>query len=404
MKDEQMKDEPIRNIVVRYRSLLLCSSFICSSFIAFPLHASVKDELKHTQKAIEQSEEKQAQLAEQTEQLQAELKDLQASMVTLADAIQKGEADISDTEEKLRILNEQLKEKNAALKQHQKNLEYLIQAALSLSRTPAEAMIMMPTNAMDSMKSARALKMASDDIRKETQSIAAQMVELKVLEDKVSKDHAALVAKQAVLDKHRKGLADKLAKRTELLKRLGGESKREAEKLAKLAKKAEDLKGLLASIKKESKEREEEEAKQENQASEELRSFVDAKGHIRPPVAGHLVTAFGAAQGRNSTSKGVVVASRPGARVTAPYDGEVVFTGPFLGYGQMVIIRHSDDFHTLLAGLVKIDVEVGQFLLEGEPIGAMGDSESGSKLYIELRKDSQPVDPALWINGLKKKH
>jgi septal ring factor EnvC (AmiA/AmiB activator) len=82
----------------------------------------------------------------------------------------------------------------------------------------------------------------------------------------------------------------------------------------------------------------------------------------------------------------------------------VVFTGPFLTYGQMVIIRHSDDFHTLLAGLVKIDVTVGQFLLEGEPIGAMGDSESSNRLYIELRQNNQPIDPASWIKGLNKKN
>ncbi len=89
--------------------------------------------------------------------------------------------------------------------------------------------------------------------------------------------------------------------------------------------------------------------------------------------------------------------------MTAPFDGEVVYTGPFLNYGQLVIIRHSDDFHTLLAGLVKIDVNVGQFLLEGEPIGAMGESDSGNRLYVELRHKNQPIDPAPWINGLNKK-
>ena len=99
--------------------------------------------------------------------------------------------------------------------------------------------------------------------------------------------------------------------------------------------------------------------------------------------------------------------TRKGAQVTAPYDSEVVFTGPFLNYGQMIILRHSDDFHTLLAGLTKIDVRVGQFLLEGEPIGAMGEGDDDNKndrtLYIELRKDNQPVNPAAWINGLNKK-
>ena len=69
----------------------------------------------------------------------------------------------------------------------------------------------------------------------------------------------------------------------------------------------------------------------------------------------------------------------------------------------MVIIHHSDNFHTLLAGLQKIDVEVGQFLLEGEPIGAMGDDADEQELYVELRKDNQPIDPAPWMSALKRK-
>ena len=130
-----------------------------------------------------------------------------------------------------------------------------------------------------------------------------------------------------------------------------------------------------------------------------LRSFADARGHIRPPAAGQVVQKFGAPD-HGGASKGIVIATRAGAQVTAPYDGEVVFTGPFLNYGMLVIIRHSDHFHTLLAGLSKIDASVGQFLLEGEPIGAMGEGESGNRLYVELRKNNQPVDPAPWISRL----
>ena len=185
-------------------------------------------------------------------------------------------------------------------------------------------------------------------------------------------------------------------KRTELQKKLRLESKKESEHLAKLAKKAEDLKDLLASIEKEEGERRE--------ASGKDTSSQQMQGHMRLSVAGRVVRTFGTPLGRNGTSKGVVISARAGARVTSPYDGEVVFTGPFLDYGQMVIIRHSGELHTLLAGLAKIDVSTGQFLLEGEPIGAMGEGASGSRLYIELRKNNQPIDPALWMNGLNKKN
>ena len=377
---------------MRLRTLALAVG--CAVLVSAPLYASPKEELEQTQKEIEQSQAKQAKIAEDTDRLETELKVLQGNMVSLAESIQKSEAEMSDLEDKLRILDEQLKEKNIELKKHQKNLERLLQAALSLSYTPSEAMIMMPTNAMESMKTARALKMASSDIKKETQSIAQQMTELRELENKVKQNHDTLAARQTDLDKERVSLKGRIAERSDLLKKLGRERTQEAQKLAALAKKAKDLKELVGAVEKEAEHNESE------KHAADLRSFVQAKGHIKNPVAGRMTQHFGVPQGKNVTSKGVVLTSRANARVVAPYDGEVVFTGPFLAYGQMVIIRHSDDFHTLLAGLSKIDVSEGQFLLEGEPIGAMGDGDSSRKLYIELRKNNQPIDPSQWIKGL----
>ena len=106
-------------------------------------------------------------------------------------------------------------------------------------------------------------------------------------------------------------------------------------------------------------------------------------------------------EGRNETSKGITITTRAGAQVTAPYDAEVLFTGPFMEYGKVVILSHSDGFHTLLARLAKIDVSVGDLLLEGEPIGSMGDKDT-NRLYIEIRSKNHPIDPAQWIRGLKK--
>ncbi len=51
---------------------------------------------------------------------------------------------------------------------------------------------------------------------------------------------------------------------------------------------------------------------------------------------------------------------------------------------------------SLLAGLENIDCEVGQMLLAGEPIGQMPKNDE-AKLYVELRKDSRPIDPEAWI-------
>ncbi len=386
--------------------------FLLMALVASPLHASPQEELEQTRKDMEQTRAHQEQLAAQTRKINAELEELQGKLVERAATVQKGEGDLSASEERLRILNEQMSEKTSVLAKRRGSLASLVQAALRLSRTPPEAVIMMPGDTEQTMKAARALKMAEAAIRQETESLGIQLRELEDLRTKVEAGREQLSHQQVALDKERQALSLQLAARKVLQQKITQQQQEETDKLAKLAQQAEDLEDLVKSLKKnEKEERHERAARQLELEPDEraptgkrgkLRSFDDAKGHIRPPAAGTVVQNYGASS-RNDTSKGILITTRARAQVTAPYDGEVVFSGPFLAYGKLVIIRHSDDFHTLIAGLSKIDVAVGQFLLEGEPIGAMGDSKSDNKLYFELRKNNQPVDPSPWISGMRKK-
>ena len=86
------------------------------------------------------------------------------------------------------------------------------------------------------------------------------------------------------------------------------------------------------------------------------------------------------------------------AQVTSPFDGSVIFAGPFRGYGNLIIIDHGQGYLTLLAGLESMDVDVGQMLLAGEPVGQMPDSKE-AKLYVELRHNNHPIDPMAWFTN-----
>ena len=84
--------------------------------------------------------------------------------------------------------------------------------------------------------------------------------------------------------------------------------------------------------------------------------------------------------------------------VRAPFDGKIVFTGPFRGYGRILIIEHGEGYHTLLAGFSRIDVVPDQWLLAGEPVGILGRPESGNpSLYMELRSNGRPINPLPWL-------
>lgn len=130
------------------------------------------------------------------------------------------------------------------------------------------------------------------------------------------------------------------------------------------------------------------------------RSFAKAQGTMPFPVAGDLTEKYGeaasTAQTGGSRARGITIKGRSGAQVVAPFDGIVAFAGPFRGYGQLLIIEHSEGYHTLLAGLGRIDSAVGQLVLAGEPIGVMENADTTS-LYVELRRDGQPINPLPWL-------
>ena len=135
--------------------------------------------------------------------------------------------------------------------------------------------------------------------------------------------------------------------------------------------------------------------------------FADAKGLLPMPANGRLIRAFGEADGLGGTAQGISLATRASAQVSSPSDGWVVYAGPFRSYGQLLIINAGDGYHVLLAGMERIDVRLGQFVLAGEPVAAMASqrlASVGAKdvgisqpvLYIEFRKDGTSIDPAPW--------
>lgn len=142
--------------------------------------------------------------------------------------------------------------------------------------------------------------------------------------------------------------------------------------------------------------------------------FHLAKGRLPMPAAGRRVLNFGDRTQRGK-SEGIVIETRHGAQITAPNDGWVMYAGEFRSYGQILIINAGGGYHVLLAGLSHTDVQVGQFVLAGEPVGMMPAAFQAPKgaaqqskavqvkaqdnapvLYVEFRKDQKPIDPEPW--------
>ena len=128
-----------------------------------------------------------------------------------------------------------------------------------------------------------------------------------------------------------------------------------------------------------------------------------AQGQLAAPVLGHVVRAFGDDTAAGP-ARGISYQAPPAARVVAPCAGRVDFAAPFRSYGRLLILNCGGGYHFVLAGMDRLDVQLGGSVRAGEPVGVMpgwDPRQAGDRpaLYVELRHDGQPVNPAGWIGG-----
>ncbi len=146
-----------------------------------------------------------------------------------------------------------------------------------------------------------------------------------------------------------------------------------------------------------------------------LPDFRGAAGRLDMPVLGQVIRRFNEVDAAGVRRPGFVLATRPLAIVTTPWPATIRYLGPLLDYGNVAIIEPGEGYLMVLAGLGQLYGDVGEVLAKGAPIGLMGGAAPGDDqaflinpeegtgaersetLYIELRKDGTPVNPADWF-------
>lgn len=116
--------------------------------------------------------------------------------------------------------------------------------------------------------------------------------------------------------------------------------------------------------------------------------------HWQWPTTGEIISEF--APGR---SRGIDIAGEPGQPILAAAAGEVVYSGVGLvGYGELIIIKHDDEFLSAYAHNRRRLVGEGDRVSAGKTIAELGDSGADRpKLHFEIRKNGQPVDPRRYL-------
>ena len=119
----------------------------------------------------------------------------------------------------------------------------------------------------------------------------------------------------------------------------------------------------------------------------------------RPTEGGYISSLFGEVR-KASIHKGIDIAKSLGADVNASLEGKVIQAGYNNGgYGNLIVLEHSNNMKTYYAHLSNIYVNVGEMVKQGDIIGAIGSTgnSTGPHLHFELRINNEPVDPSKYI-------
>ncbi len=130
----------------------------------------------------------------------------------------------------------------------------------------------------------------------------------------------------------------------------------------------------------------------------ETKPFDSLKGELQAPIKGSLLALYGQQQDDGGPrSKGLVVKAAGDRQVATVGEGEVVFSGPFPGLGNTLIINHGGRFHSIYAHLGSIHHEVGEKVAQYEILGSLAPNDP--TLHFEIRAEGKAIDPEPWFTG-----
>ncbi|MGD9544451.1 MAG: murein hydrolase activator EnvC [Methylocystis sp.] len=424
----------------------LLSAALLAIPVALSAHAAQKDpdagdvsskqqELRGIEDTIDAAKERARRLEEQLIDHAAARLRLNGALIEATQRLQETEARAAEIEERLSVLTENERKIVASLESRRGLIMEILTVLQRMGRRPPPALMTRPQEILKAVRASLALGAVLPQMRAEALQLQHDLSELEQVRDGVRREQTLLTEQQASLKAQRERLGPMIAERQEALSSTQDALQAEAERTRSLAQRASSLKDLIARMEAESaaarraaeaaRKADEERAKAQAKLSEQERlkalsapfkdparlapavAFADLKGRLPAPVSGPIVRRFGAPDGFGGKEKGLSIAARENGVVIAPCDGWIAFSGPYRSYGQLLIINAGGGYYVVLAGMSRTNVNVGQFVLAGEPVASMGDGAAqtaatiaiGAKqpiLYVEFRKDGASIDSGPW--------
>ena len=352
------------------------------------------------------------------EKLVAELDAARQDGIAAARETQQHQARIVALDRELVLLGQDAAARRRGLEESRMEQAQLLGALERLARHPPDDAEHFVGTPLDQVRSQILLAATVPALRAEASALADEIAATAALRARLAARQDELIALRDTLAHDRERLAGITAHRAELVRELLPDNGKGASQSVKPGPENSDLAQLIDRADAAAERREKtllararaglprEKADALNLAAADptrpsrLRSFEGAKGAVLLPVLGTIMIPLDKAEDSKPESPGLTVTNAPSAVVVAPFDGKIVYAGPFRPYELVLIIRHTDGYHSLLAGLGRADSAVGQWVLAGEPVGVMPDAaepSSGGVIYFELRRDGRPADPQPWL-------
>lgn len=367
----------------------------------------------------------QSKLKQELDAIGEDRRKLNLALIDTASRLRAAESRVAEAETRLKPLDDSERSIRRSLEGRRAVIAEVLAALQRIGRHPPPALMVRPEDALQSVRTAMMLGAVLPDMRIKAEALAADLADLVRIRRDIADERDRLQRDATTLNEERQRVAalseQRQSKQTEAQRALDAER----QKALGLSRQVDNLKDLIGKMEqgldsatraaRTAARAAQERAPDDRTDLAALKdpgrltpavAFASARGNLPLPVNGVRIREFGASDGVGGTERGLTVATRAGAQVTSPCDGWVVYSGPFRNYGQVLILNAGGGYHVVLAGMERISVDVGQFVLTGEPVAIMGGGSqaaptlaSGSSqpvLYVEFRKDGTPVDPSPW--------
>jgi murein hydrolase activator len=394
--------------------------------------AAPADAIKQREQELEAARTQQKNAAEAQEKLKSEIaavgqdrSKLNQQLIDIAAQVRSVETRIGDAEARLRPLDSRELQIRGSLDSRRSEIVEVLAALQRAGRRTPPALLVRPEDALQSLRTAMLLGAVVPELRARAEKLAGDLTELVTLRKTIATERDRLAADRDKLGDDQTRLAALVDERQRQQSSIEKDMEAEGARAITLSRQVDNLQGLIAKMEQDLKSAAKAAATASLQGAPATLNgkpnlgalkdparlspaiaFASARGLFALPVNGVKIRDFGGSDGAGGVEKGISLASRPGAQVTTPCDGWVVYAGPFRSYGQLLILNAGGGYHVLIAGMERISVNIGQFVLTGEPVATMGTmsqvasilatNASQPVLYVEFRKDGTPIDPGPW--------